>query len=304
MTDLEQPDSILPPAETPSPPRAWVAVLLSLLFPGLGHAVRGRWQRALGWTVVSFACIPFVVRWPFWPMVLLCALLRIAIAVDAARTPPIDPPPSGGLAFMLALVLLGLQLCGAFVVRRTVVEAFKIPAGSMLPTLEVGDHVFVSKLRHVPERGDVIVFHYPKEPAIDFVKRVIAVGGDTVELRKDEVILNGKPLPHEPLGDCEYDDYSEQEGGWQRRTCSARGEALNGHHYRVFYDRGAERASFPPVKVPPDSFYVLGDNRDNSHDSRYWGFVPRALVVGRVESVWFSSGPNGVRWERLQQRVR
>jgi signal peptidase I len=184
-------------------------------------------------------------------------------------------------------------VCGALallvLVRLTLLGFYRIPAGSMIPLLHKGDHIITNLRARQPKRGDVIVFQYPKDPDKDFVKRVIGVGGDVVEIRRGQVWLNGEPLPYEPRRDpSSYDDQDET-GQTTKYTCRAFAETLGGHQYTVLHTHEDER-NFPAVKVPADQYYVLGDNRDNSHDSRYWGFVPHDLVRGTLVWVWYSSG--------------
>jgi signal peptidase I len=180
----------------------------------------------------------------------------------------------------LALILLA---------RFTLFDLYRIPAGSMIPTLQVGDNVIVNRLARAPSRGDVIVFRYPKDPTKDFIKRVIGVGGDTVELRAGEVWLNGAPLPYlARSGPCVYKDYDEGQDRWSENRCRAFEEELGGKRYTVIRTNEDAR-SFAPVVVPDGNVYVLGDNRDNSHDSRYWGFVPDRDVRGTLWRVWYSA---------------
>jgi signal peptidase I len=189
--------------------------------------------------------------------------------------------------------------------RAYVVEAFKIPAGSMIPTLQVGDHMFVDKHATHPTRGDVIVFKYPKEPDKDFVKRVIAVGGDTVSWQGESPVINGTPIARTPAGgECSY--FDREESGWSERRCRAFDETLDGRTWRIIQEpTESYRRDFPTVTVPAGAFYVLGDNRDNSHDSRYWGFVPQENVKGTAMRIWYSSGPEGKsRTERIGQKIR
>lgn len=163
--------------------------------------------------------------------------------------------------------------------RIFVFQAFKIPTGSMEDNLLVGDHVIVNKFIYgtagdgplstlVPirevRRGDVVVFRYPRDPKTDFVKRVIALPGETVEIRDKKVLIDGKPLD-EPY--AMFDDpiiYPMQFAGLDSRD------------------------QLGPRAVPPGQYFVMGDNRDHSHDSRVWGFVPRALIKGRAFMVYWS----------------
>jgi signal peptidase I len=200
----------------------------------------------------------------------------------------------------------------ALFLRAFVVEAFKIPSGSMIPTLQVGDHIFVNKFIYgvripwtnikigehyrEPRRGEVIVFIYPKEPDKDFIKRIVAIPGDTVEVKDNHLWVNGKPVERSRVeGDCRYMDYEEPIQRWEERGCDQFTENLaDGTSYATVYDRGGAPNRAPgPWTVPPESVFVMGDNRDNSHDSRFWGFVPFELIKGKAMIIWFSSGPPG-----------
>ncbi len=167
----------------------------------------------------------------------------------------------------------------ALFVRTWVVQAFKIPTGSMENNLLIGDHLLVNKFvfgpatgraeRGVlpmrdPRRGDVVVFKYPDEPDRDFIKRVIGVPGDTLELRSKKVFINGQPL-EEP-----YVHFLEPAHDAQEITS---------------FD---VRERYGPVRVPDGQYFVMGDNRDNSQDSRYWGFLPRHYVKGRALMIYWS----------------
>jgi signal peptidase I len=193
----------------------------------------------------------------------------------------------------------------ALLLRAFVVEAFKIPSGSMIPTLQVGDHIFVNKFLYgvripftniklgmhfrKPRRGEVIVFMYPREPDKDFIKRIVAVEGDEIEMRDHVVYVNGKAVTRTPLsGECGYEDYDERIDHWEDRECDAFQETVNGEHYTVLYEKDAPPGFFPPHKVPPGNVFVMGDNRDNSNDSRFWGTVPEELIRGKAMVIWLS----------------
>jgi len=222
---------------------------------------------------------------------------------------------------------IGMAVLVALLLRAFVVEAFKIPTGSMIPTLEVGDYIFVNKFIYglripftkikffewrKPKRGEVIVFIYPSDPDKDFIKRIVAVEGDRVEVRKDVLYINGHEVPHEELdGLRPYQDLvDERTGQWDEKFAHAVREEVNGNSYITIHEpHPSYQGDFPrdgssSYTVPPDSVFVLGDNRNNSHDSRFWGPVPLENIKGKAMVVWWSSGsPAGVRWDRLGHLV-
>ena len=219
---------------------------------------------------------------------------------------------------------------GLFVILRTfLVEAFKIPTGSMERTLLVGDFLLVNKAVYGaeipfvrrrlpaienPRRGDVIVFEFPDTIPHDrseynsrfFVKRLIGLPGDTLEMRDGQLYLNGVAQGERYVTRTDPDaDFSGQDFDWQRTYLVRRAEARPGYH--------PSRNNWGPLTVPDRKYFVLGDNRDNSYDSRYWGFVPDSLVKGRPLIVYYSYEHDlnrrlpwltSIRWERLGERIR
>ncbi len=168
----------------------------------------------------------------------------------------------------------------ALIIRAYVVQAFKIPSGSMIPTLLVGDHILVTKFIYgtkipfndtrvlvfrEPQRGDVVVFKYPQDPDRDFIKRVIGIGGDVVEGRNKIVYVNGKAL-NEPY--IQHTDNDIRSIGMDVRD------------------------NFGPLYVPKGKLFVMGDNRDQSYDSRYWGFVDLNAVKGKAFIIYWSWDSN------------
>jgi signal peptidase I len=193
----------------------------------------------------------------------------------------------------------------ALFVRTFVVQAFKIPTGSMENNLLIGDHLLVNKFVFAPtltrteetllpidpiRRGDILVFKYPEDPERDFIKRVIGLPGETIELRDKKVYVDGSPL------DEPYVHFLFPLDSGSGDT----GEAS--------FDL---RRSYGPAKVPEGQFFMMGDNRDNSQDSRYWGFLPREYVKGKALFVYFSFGEGGsgipvlgsVRWSRILHQI-
>lgn len=182
------------------------------------------------------------------------------------------------LTELIAVVVIVLLL------RAFVVQAYNIPSGSMKPTLLVGDFILVNKLVYrfsEPQRGDIIVFKWPVDPRIDFIKRIIGVPGDVVQVKDYQVYVNGKPLPLKLIGE-------EYEAGNRKLIYE---ETLpNGvkHKIALYQDPIIPRRDVPATVVPPNSYFVMGDNRDNSEDSRYWGFVPRENIEGKAFVIYFS----------------
>jgi signal peptidase I len=169
-------------------------------------------------------------------------------------------------------------------IRAFVAQAYNIPSGSMKPTLLVGDFILVNKLVYrfsEPQRGDIVVFKYPIDPNIDFVKRIIALPGEEVEVRNNQVFINGKPLPLIEVGRSE-------ENGIRKVIYEEVLPEGKKHKVQFYEDFPFSKSDFGPVVVPPNHYFVMGDNRDNSEDSRYWGFLPRENIVGKVFVIYFS----------------
>lgn len=182
----------------------------------------------------------------------------------------------------------------ALVIKAFVVQAFKIPSGSMIPTLKIGDHILVNKfiygtkipftdriifLLKKPGRGDIVVFKFPQDEKKDFIKRVIGLPGDLVEIRDKSVYINGNPL----------------------------GEPYSTHSDTIVYPQGIQpRDNFSPIVVPEDSYFVMGDNRDSSLDSRYWGFVKLNKIKGKAFVIYWSwnGEDRWVRWDRIGMLIK
>ncbi len=207
-----------------------------------------------------------------------------------------------------------------FLIRSFIVEAFKIPSGSMEGTLLVGDFLLVNKMVYgaevpftgarlpavtAPRHGDVIVFRWPVDPSKDFVKRVVGVPGDTLGMVDGILQRNGRTVRERYVSHTEPGaDPAGEEFRWQQRYLVPRTPAGVSYH--------PSRNNWGPLVVPREHLFVLGDNRDNSLDSRYWGFVPDSMVKGRPLLVYFSYAPDSaraapfltnVRWHRLGTRI-
>lgn len=205
-----------------------------------------------------------------------------------------------------------------FFVRSFIAEPFKIPSGSMIPTLEVGDFILVNKFTYgirlpvankkivelnQPKRGDVMVFRYPEDQSLDYIKRVIGLPGDEVAYINKRLIVNGKPIPTAPEGSFEvtehglnyqhYDRLREKMGDTQHAIIVNPDTAplhLAGVSQFPQRDQCRYNEQGFTCRVPPGHFLMLGDNRDNSKDSRYWGFVPEENIVGKAFFIWWNFG--------------
>ena len=213
----------------------WAALATVFFGTGLGLALAGRPRAALAWfgVIVIATCALVVTPW--------VAVGVLAIHFGSAIHAYLCASRSEQLKFHWAVgAIAGGALVAAVLIRAVVVEAFKIPSSAMYPTLQIGDHVFVDKLSphwHAIERGEVIVFTYPCDHQRDYIKRVVAIGGDTVEVRCNVVYVNGKAVPSTLVaGECAYEDYDERDRSWFRRPCSRYTEVLDGHSYDTFHD--------------------------------------------------------------------
>jgi signal peptidase I len=202
-----------------------------------------------------------------------------------------------------------------FLLRSFLFEPFKIPSGSMIPTLLVGDLILVNKFDYGvrlpvinkkiiqnrdPQRGDVVVFRYPKDPTTDYIKRVVGVAGDEVSFRNQQLYVNGQPqalTPLPPPGFYDEDTLRYSPEFTEKLGTVAHNILLNpqaqpqyGNEDFPFRENCRYSAEGVTCKVPPGHYFMMGDNRDNSQDSRYWGFVPDENIVGRAFFVWMNFG--------------
>ncbi len=267
-----------------------MAGLLSLVQPGLGQIYIGHAVKGVTFLLLQLAAIPLqaaVVKsgtTPFTIFAILTGIIAFYMLVisdaviSARRMERFERAWYNRWYVYLGVFLLcfGLKINISSYIRNNIVQAFTLPSAAMEPTLLPGDFILVDRTAagRKPRRGDIIVFQYPEDPKKDFIKRVAATGGDTVEIRDKLLILNGKPVRENYII----------------------------HTDRVVVRRDVNpRDNFGPVTVPRGAFFVLGDNRDQSFDSRFWGFVDKAEVKGTVRSIYWSWDRKKfhTRWERI-----
>ncbi len=281
---------------TNKPRKAWIAGLLSLFEPGLGQVYNGQARKGLLILALPLLIAP--------GMMLLClsaenivlflcafALLVLAYYIMVVSDAILTARKLGNqyqlkrynktLIYIVVILLVFVSnMAISEFVKNNYIQAYKIPAGSMEPTLIIGDHILVDRrpAARNPKCGVLIIFEYPSDPEKDFIKRIVAAGGDTVEIRNKGLWVNNKPA-QEP-----YVTHKDS---------------------NILPASKSNRDNYGPVSVPPDTYFVMGDNRDESHDSRFWGFVQKSKVKGTVKSIYWSWDHRNfvVRWGRIGARV-
>jgi|LZQR01.1.fsa_nt_gb signal peptidase I (EC:3.4.21.89). Serine peptidase. MEROPS family S26A len=198
------------------------------------------------------------------------------------------------------------------VLRSFVVEPFRIPSGSMYPTLEIGDFIVVNKFAYgvklpvtqtkilpvgEPERGDVVVFKYPKDPDVDYIKRVIGLPGDEIAYYGKTLYINGHPVKQKLLG-----EYEGTASGKVMDGASLLEEFLEEHSHDILLDPEKSSQDMNTVVVPEGHYFMMGDNRDHSNDSRFWGFVPEKNLKGKAFAIWMN-WDDGVHFDRIGKGI-
>lgn len=284
----------------------WLAALLSFIVVGLGQVYAGRLVRGLVYCLVFSLAIPVTILFlayrgpvPTVPFGLLGAIvllgLTLAAAVDAylvaARTEPDYELKAYNHA--IVYVLFGLLTLGSTIgyslhIRSSLFEAFRVSAASMYPTIAVNDRILVDKTAYrkaVPQRGDIVLFHPPTRGwRSNYIKRIVALGGDTVSMRNGDLYVNGNRLSRERIS-------TEAQRRPSAKTPQGEifRESNEGMTYRIFLqtDRPQDRADFEDITIPEHHCFVMGDNRDESLDSRQFGPIPYAVIVGRADYAYW-----------------
>lgn len=275
------------------PRRQWLAALLTILETGLGHIYAGKLKRGMILFCINQLLILLVIVFvlvvkPGVTHMIIAALVLIAFAVYcivdavliAGRNKHNYQPTKYNRWFVYVgfpvVAWLLLQACTSLIVVPYMVQAFKMPTGSMEPTLLVGDHILIDKhiyRSNAPKRGEIIIFKYPHDAKVIYVKRLIGLPGDTVEIVGRAVYINGETL---------------KEG------------------YVQFLDPSSVFDRYGPLRVPARQYFVLGDNRDNSQDSRFWGCIPEENLLGKPIIIYwsFEIGRDGYLPKSLSDRLR
>lgn len=301
----------------------WRAGLLGVLTVGLGHIYSGRPLRGaalyLTLLVIALSCnrLIFFLGRP-WnivapPLILLAAWLLIL--ADAGRCAKRAPAAynlrcyNRWYVYLLLIVVGGL--CGRTVAsfaQSRIEKGFKTTEKSMSPAILPGDYFMVdfrAYLNGGPRDGDIVAFRYPPNPSILFVKRVVGVGGETVKIADDHVYIDGR-LANEPFAQFDSPGDLPLQDNFPPPASFLDAEPSNSAVYPTWAHEMTRFIQNGTLRIPKGNYFVLGDNRDDSLDSRYWGFVPRGDILGRARAVYFSRDPKTghIRWRRIGDILR
>lgn len=301
--------------------KPWIAFVLSQLCPGWGQIYNRDW-RWVGFTVatvVPLSTLSTIFLFDSLKQIALAIglglLLSLVLSVQAyrraKRVPVIERDARElrwwhiayrifGVYFLFAALLFSFpDGYGLFMPTR--LRSFQIPSESMVPNLLIGDRLVADGWAYwgkEPARGDVVVFDYPKDPEIKFVKRLIGLPGDLIEFKKGELYLNGKIVPQRRTENFPLEA--------SNRLATEYLETIDSSEHVIFRIQPGWHEDYGPVAVPPGKYFVAGDNRDRSSDSRFWGFVSRDQLIGRMAYIYFSwnSDTNSLRKERIGMSVK
>ncbi len=299
----------------------WIAFFLTQLCPGWGQIYNRDWK----WLGITFVLVVALATYSTFYLfdslneiaiaiglgLLLALALSVQAFITAKKKPVIERAPVDfrwwHVAFRFVVVYCGFALLifsfpdGWGTIMPTRLRSFQIPSESMVPNLLIGDRLVAdgwAYWKQEPKRGDVVVFDYPKDPSIKYVKRLVGIPGDIVEFKQGELYLNGNIVP-------------------QRRTDSFPLEASNRHatefletlgenEHVIFRTQPGWNEDYGPATVPPGHYFMVGDNRDRSSDSRFWGYVTREQIIGRMAYIYFSwnADERSLRRDRIGMQIK
>lgn len=287
------------------PRKWWIAAILSLLSPGLGQIYNGQARKGVIILILGNYILPLLllqcITWylgtlslpilfAFIALALALYIVMVADAIRQANRLKSEYQPRkynkwfAYVGILLAITIISIAIpdlgFDSDTIKSNYMQAYKIPSGSMEPTLLIGDRILVDRRVSAknPSRGTIIIFEYPEDPTKDFVKRVEAVGGETVEIRDKELYVNNKLVKETQVAHLESN---------------------------IFPASQNPRDNYGPATVPKDAYFVMGDNRDRAYDSRFWGFVDKSKIKGTVRQIYWSwdRKASTVRWNRLGKKI-
>ncbi len=291
------------------PRNPWLASVLNIVVPGVGQIYNGQLKLGLFIILISSFLIPVFLTNPgivahlnVMASVIIAGVLGVGIRIGAVihsfikarrlSNYQLQKYNNGWVYLLLCIAISVFSLVSQSL--PTGIKSYHIPSAAMLPALEINDYIYV--LKKTPclscpdpvRRGDIWVFEYPDDRTITFVKRIIGLPGDTVWIEGSKVVVNGVELNR---GTCEDDIITplkddDLPGGKQEYKCFYEGS--DEKEYEVLYKDSASHVGYGPETIPDGSVFVLGDNRDNSNDSRFWGVVPMSNLIGRFEFIYYS----------------
>ena len=279
------------------PRKPWVAGLLTFFIIGLGHLYAGEAKRGIGLYVAQGLLIIILIPILIFKLNIFILVFTLFVGisyfifclVDAIKVSRVNKVAYTLKSYNKWYIYIGVFFLVNFLVhpnietliKENTIKSYKIPSGAMIPTLLIGDYILVNKFIYKikkPQRRDVIVFKYPKDPTKDFVKRLIGVEGDTIEIKEKKLYVN---------------NIEQHESYVIHKDLNLNNSVQD------------PRINFGPIIVPEDSLFFMGDNRDNSHDSRYWGFVKLDQLQGKLISYYWSwdKEVGKIRWQRIGKQI-
>ncbi len=297
----------------------WLAALLTFLCPGWGQIYNRDWK----WLFIAFAStasltvVTTIYFFDSLKQIVTAILLGLVLTfilcaqafIRARKLKQLDPAPAAFdplhsipmvFVYILYLVFVFAFPDGGGYIIPTRLRSFQIPSESMVPNLLIGDRLVADGWAYwgkEPVRGDVVVFDYPKNPEIKYVKRLIGLPGDVIELKRGELYLNGKIVPQRRT-----ENFALEAGN---RSATEYLETIGANEHVIFRTQPEWDQDYGPITVPEGKYFMMGDNRDRSSDSRFWGFVSREQIIGRMAFIFFSwnSDDSSLRRDRIGMQI-